>query len=51
MPHWVVMSLLVAVGWLVLSIGGGLIVGRLLALASRRHFTVRALPARRAGGS
>ncbi len=35
MPHWILIVLLVAVGWLALSIGGGLAIGRLLGLASR----------------
>ncbi len=35
MPHWVIVLALAIVGWLLLSIVGGLVVGRLIALASR----------------
>jgi hypothetical protein len=40
MPQWIVFLTLVIVAWLVLSVGGGLVVGRLLGAASRRrHLT------------
>ncbi len=37
MPHWIVILTLAIVAWLALSVGGGLILGRLLAVASRRR--------------
>ena len=40
MPHWIVFLVLAIVAWLALSIGGGLLVGRLIGAASRRrHLT------------
>lgn len=36
MPQWVVFLVLAIVAWLAFSIGGGLIIGRLLGAASRR---------------
>jgi hypothetical protein len=35
-PHWIVFLGLAIGAWLVLSVGGGLVVGRLLGLATRR---------------
>ena len=35
MPHWVVILVLVIVAWLLLSVVGGLALGRLLGMASR----------------
>jgi nitrate reductase NapE component len=37
MPQWITLLVLAIVAWLVLSVGGGLIIGRLLAVASRRR--------------
>ena len=37
MPHWILILMLAIVAWLALSVGGGLILGRLLAVASRRR--------------
>jgi hypothetical protein len=37
MPHWIVIFTLAIVAWLVLSVGGGLILVRLIAAASRRR--------------
>jgi ascorbate-specific PTS system EIIC-type component UlaA len=37
MPQWIVLMMLAIVGWLVLSIGGGLVVGRLIRMATRRR--------------
>jgi hypothetical protein len=37
MPQWITLLLLAIVAWLALSVGGGLIIGRLLAVASRRR--------------
>lgn len=37
MPQWIILLVIAIVAWLALSIGGGLIVGRLLAVASRRR--------------
>ena len=37
MPHWITFLLLAIVAWLALSVGGGLIIGRLLAAASRKR--------------
>jgi hypothetical protein len=36
-PQWIIMMVLAIVAWLVVSIGGGLIVGRLIRVASRRR--------------
>jgi len=36
-PQWIILMLLAIVAWLVVSIGGGLIVGRLLGVVSRRR--------------
>jgi hypothetical protein len=36
-PQWIVFLALAIVAWLVLSVGGGLVVGRLLGVASRRR--------------
>ena len=37
MPQWITFLVLAIVAWLVLSVGGGLIIGRLLGVASRRR--------------
>ena len=37
MPEWIILMLLAIAAWLVVSIGGGLVVGRLIRLASRRR--------------
>jgi hypothetical protein len=37
MPHWVVLVVFAVVSWLVLSVAGGWLIGRLLGLASRRR--------------
>jgi len=39
MPQWVVLPALAIVGWLVLTVFGGIALGRLLALAERRRST------------
>jgi hypothetical protein len=36
-PQWIILMVLAIVAWLVLSIGGGLVVGRLIRMASRRR--------------
>jgi hypothetical protein len=36
-PQWIILMVLAIVAWLVVSIGGGLIVGRLIRVASRRR--------------
>ena len=36
MPQWILFLVLAIVAWLMLSVGGGLPVGRLLGLAARR---------------
>ena len=36
MPHWVSVLLLVVVGWLVVAVVGGLLVGRGLGVIERR---------------
>jgi hypothetical protein len=36
-PQWIILMMLAIVAWLVVSIGGGLLVGRLLRVASRRR--------------
>jgi hypothetical protein len=36
MPQWIMFLILAIVAWLVLSVGGGLLVGRLLSAAARR---------------
>jgi hypothetical protein len=35
MPQWILLLMLAIVAWLALSVGGGLLVGRLLSLAAR----------------
>jgi hypothetical protein len=37
MPSWVVLLALAIVSWLTLTVGGGLLVGRLLDVVSRRR--------------
>jgi hypothetical protein len=37
MPQWIILMTLAIVAWLVLSVGGGLVVGRILGAASRRR--------------
>jgi len=36
MPQWIIFLTLAIVAWLVVSVGGGLVIGRLLGVASRR---------------
>jgi hypothetical protein len=36
-PQWIIFLVLAIAAWLVVSIGGGLVVGRLIRLASRRR--------------
>jgi hypothetical protein len=36
-PEWIMLTMLAIVAWLVVSIGGGLVVGRLIRVASRRR--------------
>jgi hypothetical protein len=36
-PQWIMLTMLAIVAWLVVSIGGGLVVGRLIRVASRRR--------------
>jgi hypothetical protein len=36
-PEWIILMVLAIVAWLVVSIGGGLAVGRLLRVVSRRR--------------
>jgi hypothetical protein len=40
MPQWIILLTLAIVAWLVLSVGGGLVVGRLLGVAARRRRAV-----------
>jgi hypothetical protein len=37
MPQWIVFLVLAIVAWLIVSIGGGLLVGRLLGVAARHR--------------
>jgi hypothetical protein len=37
MPQWIILMAVAIVAWLVVSIGGGLVVGRLIRLVSRRR--------------
>jgi hypothetical protein len=37
MPHWIALIAIVIVGWLVLAVGGGWLLGRGLALFERRE--------------
>jgi hypothetical protein len=37
MPQWIFLMTVAIVAWLVVSIGGGLVVGRLIGLVSRRR--------------
>lgn len=37
MPQWITLLVLAIVAWLAVSVGGGLIIGRLLGVASRRR--------------
>jgi hypothetical protein len=37
MPQWVLLLALAVIGWLVLTVFGGIALGRLLALAERRR--------------
>jgi hypothetical protein len=37
MPQWITLLVLAIVAWLAVSVGGGLIIGRLLAVASRKR--------------
>ena len=36
-PEWIILMVVAIAAWLVVSIGGGLIVGRLIRIASRRR--------------
>jgi hypothetical protein len=36
MPQWIVFLIIAIVAWLALSVGGGLLVGRLLSAGARR---------------
>ncbi len=42
MPHWIALFAIVIVGWLVLAVGGGWLVGRGLALFERGERAVDA---------
>jgi hypothetical protein len=44
MPSWVLLLALAIVGWLTVAIGGGLLVGRLLDVVSRRAILQRRRP-------
>ena len=35
MPHWILFLVLAIVAWLAVSVGGGLLVGRLIAVVER----------------
>jgi hypothetical protein len=37
MPHWILLLAVAVVGWLALSVLGGLLLGRLLEAAGRRR--------------
>jgi hypothetical protein len=37
MPQWIIFLLLAIVAWFMLSVGGGLVVGRILSAAARRN--------------
>jgi hypothetical protein len=37
MPHWIVLLMVVIVGWFALSVGCGLVLGWLVSVASRRR--------------
>ncbi|MGE5273784.1 MAG: hypothetical protein ACM3QU_08505 [Verrucomicrobiota bacterium] len=37
MPEWIILTVVAIAAWLVVAIGGGLVVGRLLRAASRRR--------------
>ncbi len=41
MPQWILFLTLAIVAWLVLSVGGGLLVGRLLGFAARLRLRPR----------
>ncbi len=41
MPQWIILLAVAIVSWLALSVGGGLLVGRFLAIASRHRPHVR----------
>jgi len=36
-PQWIILLMVAIAAWLVVSIGGGLVVGRLLRMVSRRR--------------
>jgi hypothetical protein len=40
-PHWILVLTLAIVAWLALSVGGGLLVGRLIGVASRHRPRLR----------
>jgi hypothetical protein len=40
-PQWIILMMVAIVAWLVVSIGGGLVVGRVLRLVSRRRVASR----------
>jgi hypothetical protein len=46
MPQWIVLLALAIVGWLLLTVVGGIALGRLLALAERRRSRPLVAPAR-----
>jgi hypothetical protein len=37
MPQWIIFLVLAIAAWFMLSVGGGLIIGRMLSAAARRH--------------
>jgi hypothetical protein len=37
MPQWIVFLLLAIAAWFTLSVGGGLVIGRMLSAVARRH--------------
>jgi len=41
MPRWMLLVVAAAVGWLVLSVVGGLVLGRLIDVATRRRRTMQ----------
>jgi len=40
-PQWIILMMVAIVAWLVVSIGGGLVVGRVLRVVSRRRVASR----------
>ncbi len=41
MPHWIIILMLAIAAWLALSVGGGLLVGRLLGVVARHRLHPR----------